>query len=49
MPLMDEGVVVSYLSTFSVLVPRHPFLAAQIQLVPAFTMKMLDYLVKVAS
>ena len=39
--------VASSLSTFSVLVLRHPFLAAQVQLVPAHILKMLDYIAKV--
>ena len=47
MPGMDEGVVVSCLQTFVVLVLRRPFLTAQNQLVPAHILKMLDCLAKV--
>ena len=42
MPVMDEGVVVSCLQTFVVLVLRHPFLTAENQLATAPILKMLD-------
>ena len=42
MPVMDEGVVVSCLKTFVVLVLRRPFLTAQNQLATAPILKILD-------
>ena len=47
MPVMDEGVVVSCLKAFVVLVLRRPFLTAQNQIASAPILKMLDCLAKV--
>ena len=47
MPVMDEGVVVSSLEAFSVLVLRVHCLIADDQLVPAHILKMLEYLAEV--
>ena len=47
MPVMDEGVVVSCLKAFVVLVLRHLFLTVQNQIASAPILKMLDCLAKV--